>query len=66
MDYDKTKTGAFERTDNIKFGNKVYIIERYFSGSRDVTEAINTVVINNLKREGIPHRIQYAAPLKIA
>jgi len=40
------QANAFALTDIIKIGNDVYIIERHFSGERDIREAVFAVVKN--------------------
>jgi len=35
----------------IVIGNKVYLVERHFTGNRDVKQAVFTVVENEVKRE---------------
>ena len=44
-------TEVFSNTAEVVVGNKIYIVERHFSGKRGVAEAINTVVQNAAKRE---------------
>lgn len=44
-------TDVFAATTQVVIGNKIYIVERHFAGARDFTEAINTAVLNNTKRE---------------
>jgi len=46
MDCENTKADAFEQKSNIKIGNKVYIVERHFTGGRDICEAIYTLLEN--------------------
>jgi len=36
--------GSFDKKSKIQIGNKIYIVERHFSGSRDVKTAVFTVV----------------------
>jgi hypothetical protein len=43
------KSNFFEQTSQINIDKKIYIVERHFTGKREITEAINTVVINSLK-----------------
>lgn len=37
---------AFALSETIKIGTSVYIIERHFSGQRDIREAIYTAIQN--------------------
>ena len=42
---------VFENKSEISIGNQVYIVQRHFTGKREVKEAINTMVLNSLKLE---------------
>lgn len=41
---------AFETESKVKIGNKVYILKRHFLGKRELTEAINKIIINEAVR----------------
>jgi len=43
-------TQAFASTSEVVIGNKVYLIERHFTGNRDYTQAIFTAAENEAKR----------------
>jgi len=39
-------TDVFALSDTVKIGKNVYVIERHFSGERDIREAVYTAVRN--------------------
>ena len=45
-----TDTNRLEKSTEVKIGDKIYIVERHFSGERDVKTAIYAVVRNEADR----------------
>ena len=44
-------TNIFDNRSEIKSGNKIYIVQRHFSGNRDFKEAIYSVVKNETEQK---------------
>jgi hypothetical protein len=47
----KANTAAFEHASQISLGNKTYLIERHFTGSRDFSQAVFTAAANEAGRD---------------
>ena len=52
----KKQADVLENTSQIIKDKKIYVLERHFTGKREITEAINTVILNSLKCERIPEK----------
>jgi len=48
----KASTNILIPSEKVKLGKSVYIIQRHFSGERDMTEAVFTAVKNEAFRAG--------------
>ena len=46
-----TSTNVFDVSTEIKIGNKIYIVERHFTGKRELAEAIYAAVRNEAVRK---------------
>jgi len=48
---DNSSTKAFDSASEVVIGNKVYLVERHFTGKRDFQQAVFSAVENEVKRE---------------
>ena len=47
----QNKTNTFDTSSEVLIGSKKYIVERHFTGKRDLHKAVFSVVENEAKRD---------------